>query len=159
MGIGNSLDRIYGQRILPGGILTGGQFKSRHDQRVTKSDLLPRLAIFIGTHHILQGIDPVGARSHVADGEATSVIRSGGSNKGSRRKSGIRQVRMHADSDARHRLQCSRIQQHTRNLQRINLITGGEGKREILQDVLLVVVGNRVGKVNRIGGLLTQRIL
>ena len=47
-------------------------------------------------------------------------------------KSGIRQVRMHADGDARYRLQCSRIQQHTRNLQRINLITCREGKREIL---------------------------
>ena len=65
---------------------------------------------------------------------------------------------MHTDRDARHRLQIFRIQQDTGNLQCVDHVTCREGEGKVLIYVLLVVVGDGVGEVDRIGGILPQRI-
>ena len=57
MGITDCHHRIDRQAIFPNRILTGRQLERGDDQGIVKSDLLPGLAVLIGAHHILQGID------------------------------------------------------------------------------------------------------
>ncbi|OAV73973.1 hypothetical protein Barb7_02610 [Bacteroidales bacterium Barb7] len=65
---------------------------------------------------------------------------------------------METDRNPRHRLQVSGIQQQTGHFQRVNHIAGRECKGEILQHILLIIINNGIGEVNRIGGILFQRI-
>ena len=65
---------------------------------------------------------------------------------------------MQTDRDTGHRFQVFGIQQDTRYLQRIDHITGREGKGEILEYILLVIIGDRVGEVDRISRIFFQCI-
>ena len=98
------------------------------------------------------------AGGDVADRELSFVIRAGSAVERQLHKCRIRQVAMQADRNTGHRFEVFRVQKHSGDFERINHITGGKGKRKVLKNVLLIVVGDRVREVDRIGRVLLQRI-
>ena len=158
MGITDCHHRIDRQAIFPNRILTGRQLERGDDQGIVKSDLLPGLTVLIGAHHILQGIDPIGPRGHITNRKLSLVVRTGSTDKWDRRKGGILQIRMHTDRNTRHRLQILGVQQDSGHLHTVDGFAGREREGIILQYILLIIIGDRIGKVYRIGRILLQRI-
>ena len=65
---------------------------------------------------------------------------------------------MDTDRDSRHWLQVLGVQHNTRHLQGVDRRACREGKREILEYVSLIIVGNGIGEIDRIGRILQQGI-
>ena len=65
---------------------------------------------------------------------------------------------MNADQDTCHRLQRQGIDHPAADLHRIEYIAGGKSIAEVFQDIPFVVVGQTVGKVDRIGGTVAKII-
>ena len=156
--IANRPDRIDGQAVFPKRILPGSLFQRRDNDRVVESDLFAWLVELIIAVDIIQTEYTIAARRDITDGELSFVVRTRSTVERQFHKSRIFQVLMQTDRDTGHRFQVFRIQQDTGNFQRIDHITGREGKREILEHILLVIVGDRIGKVDRIGRILFQCI-
>ncbi len=152
--IGNRTDRIDSQAVFPERILPGGQLQRRDNNGVVKRNLLARLVEFIVAVDIVQTENTVTAWRDIADGELSFIVRARSTVERQFHKCRILQVLMQTDRDTGHRFQVFGIQQDTRYLQRIDHITG----REILEYILLVIIGDRVGEVDRISRIFFQCI-
>ena len=70
----------------------------------------------------------------------------------------IRQVAMQADRNAGHRFEVLGIQQDSRYFERIDHASGREREREVFKYVLLIIICNGIGEVDRIGRVGFQRV-
>ena len=68
-------------------------------------------------------------------------------------------VRVKSDEESLHRLVGPSINHCPGDLHGVDAVPGAEGKREVLQRIALVIIDNRIGEVDRIGGIGREGVL
>ena len=154
----DGLNRVDSQGVFPKRVLACRHCKSRYKDRIQECDIFAGLIKLIIPVYIIQGINAILARLDVTNGKLPFVVRTRCAVERECAKGRISQVAMQTNGDAGHRLQILCIQDRSGYLQRVDNITCREGECKVFQDILFVVVGNRVGEINRIGHVLFQRI-
>ena len=66
---------------------------------------------------------------------------------------------MKTDEESLHRLVRAGIKHRPCDLHGVDAVPGAEGKREVLQRIALVIIDNRIGEVDRIGGIGREGVL
>ncbi len=93
----------------------------------------------------------IGPGSDIADCELPFVVRPGSAGERELYECGIFQVVVQADRDAGHRFKVLGIQQNPRYFKRVDYFSGRESEREVFEHVFLIIVGDGIGEVDRIG--------
>ena len=131
---------------------TRGRSRNRKKRSAARADCTYRSASHPPRHRSDR------SPGHITNRKLSLVVRTGSTDKWDRRKGGILQIRMHTDRNTRHRLQILGVQQDSGHLHTVDGFAGREREGIILQYILLIIIGDRIGKVYRIGRILLQRI-
>ena len=133
----------------------------RHDPRGPVKRIQERNLLIVGIIHIVavlipDGIDPVEGVLDVPDAEKAPFIRLGGGNRPLEEDGGVRMVLVEEDGHPLGRFQVRAVLHKPRHAHRIDPLPGREDQGITREHVALVVVPDRAGQVERIGGVAVQ---
>ena len=152
-------DRIDGDGVFPRRVLSGGEAEGGRHGGVEEGDGLAGLIEAIIPIGVGQGVEAIRTGGNVADREASAIVCLGSSIEGQAGESRVGRIGVQPDDNVSHRLQVLGIEQHAAYLERVDHVARREGKAEMADGVLLVVVRDGMTEVDGVRGVGLQRVL
>ncbi len=151
--------RIYRDAIHKNRILSHCRHRRGNHDGVQESDCFQRVIVRVITIQIVQSKHLVLPRCHSSHGKGTTRIGAGNALKRHVRKRRIGKIRMDPHVNTGNRFEVLRVKHPSRDSERVQLIPRGERINKVLQRVPLVIIHDRIGKIDGIGGIGQQRIV
>ena len=159
MGVSRLGDVVDMEGVAPDGVLSDIGLAGRHDDFGTESQLFALLREEVVGIDILKGVSAVRARCHAFDDEASLLVGACHTEHGQGGESGVGKVVIESHEDTLDGFEGLGIDDIACHFQRVDHITGGETVGVVAHRVALVVVGDSIGEIHRVGGVGDQRVL